>query len=67
RNASNIRVLLAEATTIDAGARKVLLDEGPPLEYDYLVVATGARAARRRAARAGRARMPEGDNKKARR
>jgi NADH dehydrogenase len=37
----NARVLLAEACTIDVAKRRVLLDDGM-LEYDYLVVATGA-------------------------
>src|SRR5512140_881123 len=37
----NARVLLAEATSIDAAARKVVLDDGE-LGYDYLIVATGA-------------------------
>ncbi|HEX3760115.1 MAG TPA: NAD(P)/FAD-dependent oxidoreductase [Kofleriaceae bacterium] len=37
----NARVLLASATTIDTANRRVALDDGG-LEYDYLVVATGA-------------------------
>ena len=37
----NIRVLLAEVKSIDVGARTVELDGGS-LQYDYLVVATGA-------------------------
>lgn len=37
----NARVLLAEALTIDVKNRRVVLDNGL-LEYDYLVVATGA-------------------------
>jgi NADH:ubiquinone reductase (H+-translocating) len=37
----NVRVLLAEATAIDAPGRCVLLDGGE-LSYDYLVVAAGA-------------------------
>jgi NADH dehydrogenase len=37
----NVRVLLATATSIDVGARRVVLDDGA-LDYDYLVVATGA-------------------------
>jgi NADH dehydrogenase len=41
RNQSNVTVLLAEATGIDPAARRVVLDEGT-LDYDYLVVATGA-------------------------
>jgi len=37
----NARVLLAAATAIDVANRRVVLDDGA-LEYDYLVVATGA-------------------------
>lgn len=37
----NVRVLLAEARSIDTASRTVALDQGS-LEYDYLVVATGA-------------------------
>lgn len=37
----NARVLLAAATSIDVANRRVVLDDGM-LEYDYLVVATGA-------------------------
>jgi NADH dehydrogenase len=37
----NARVLLAAATAIDVAGRRVVLDDGA-LEYDYLVVATGA-------------------------
>jgi NADH:ubiquinone reductase (H+-translocating) len=37
----NARVLLAAATSIDVANRRVVLDDGE-LEYDYLVVATGA-------------------------
>jgi NADH dehydrogenase len=38
---ANARVLLAAATSIDVANRRVALDDGS-LEYDYLVVATGA-------------------------
>jgi len=38
---ANARVLLATATAIDPAARRVVLDDGA-LDYDYLVVATGA-------------------------
>src|SRR5262245_22040368 len=38
---ANTRVLLAEARAIDVEHRRVTLDDGV-LEYDYLVVATGA-------------------------
>lgn len=37
----NTRVLLAAATSIDVEKRRVILDDGM-LEYDYLIVATGA-------------------------
>jgi len=37
----NARVLLAEAKTIDIATQRVVLDDGV-LEYDYLIVATGA-------------------------
>ena len=37
----NARVLLAAATSIDVAGRRVVLDDGA-LEYDYLVLATGA-------------------------
>ncbi|MGE0870069.1 MAG: NAD(P)/FAD-dependent oxidoreductase [Kofleriaceae bacterium] len=37
----NIRVLLAEARSIDVATRTVVIDDGT-LTYDYLVVATGA-------------------------
>jgi len=37
----NCRVLLAAATAIDVDHRKVILDDGA-LEYDYVIVATGA-------------------------
>lgn len=38
---NNTRVLLAEATAIDAKNRKVILKDGE-VEYDYLIIATGA-------------------------
>jgi NADH:quinone reductase (non-electrogenic) len=41
RRQQNVQVLLAEARTIDAAARRVVLDRGA-LQYDYLIVATGA-------------------------
>jgi NADH dehydrogenase len=37
----NARVLLASATAIDVAQRRITLDDGA-LEYDYLIVATGA-------------------------
>jgi NADH dehydrogenase len=42
RKQTNTQVLLAEVTAIDPGKRKVILADGE-LEYDYLIVATGAR------------------------
>ena len=42
RNASNVRVLLGEASRIDTDARQVELADGARLAYDYLIVATGA-------------------------
>ena len=39
----NVRVLLDEVTGIDAGSSRVLLDRSGPLEFDWLVIATGAR------------------------
>lgn len=41
RHQRQTRVLLAQAHTIDVERRKVLLDRGE-LDYDYLIVATGA-------------------------
>ncbi|MFN8062657.1 MAG: NAD(P)/FAD-dependent oxidoreductase [Vicinamibacterales bacterium] len=41
RRAPNVRVLFADATSIDVARRRVLLDEGA-LDYDYLILATGA-------------------------
>ena len=38
----NATVLMAEAKAIDAANKKVLLDDGSELAYDYLVVATGS-------------------------
>jgi NADH dehydrogenase len=38
----NASVLLAEVRSIDRKARKVALEDGSVLEYDYLVVAAGA-------------------------
>jgi NADH:ubiquinone reductase (H+-translocating) len=41
RNARNVTVLLDEAVGVDLGARKLLLRDNQPLEYDVLVLATG--------------------------
>jgi NADH dehydrogenase len=37
----NVTVLMAEATGIDAAARRVTLRDTAPIPYDYLVLATG--------------------------
>jgi NADH:ubiquinone reductase (H+-translocating) len=42
RNQKNVEVLLAEANSFDLAAKRVVLDEGF-LDFDYLIVATGAR------------------------
>jgi len=42
RHQKNAEVLLAEARSIDLAAKRITLDEGE-LDYDYLIVATGAR------------------------
>ena len=42
RRQSNARVLLAEVTGVNLDTRCVLSREAQPLEYDYLVLATGA-------------------------
>jgi NADH dehydrogenase len=42
RRAANVRVLLGEATAIDAANRRVQLADGAALDYDFLIVATGA-------------------------
>src|SRR5580698_7268063 len=42
RKQKNCQVLLAEAKSFDLAAKRVMLDEGY-LDYDYLIVATGAR------------------------
>src|SRR5689334_9650952 len=43
RNQKNAQVLLAEVKTIDPDARVVSCVDGEKLEYDYLIVAAGAR------------------------
>jgi len=45
RRASNVRVLLGEARSVDVASRRVQLSDGDTLDYDYLIVATGARHA----------------------
>src|SRR4051812_2096331 len=39
----NAVVLLGEVSDFDLTARRVILADGPPMEYDSLIVATGAR------------------------
>src|SRR5688500_12369527 len=41
RRQANVRVLMGEVTSIDAGRKVVMLDGGP-IAYDLLVLATGA-------------------------
>jgi NADH dehydrogenase len=45
RRADNIRVILGNVDAIDPVARRVHLDDGATLDYDYAIVATGARHA----------------------
>lgn len=42
RRFDNITVLLGEVMRIDRGARRLYLEDGDPVDYDYLIVATGA-------------------------
>ena len=42
RRQRNLRVLLGEAANIDPGARRITLTDGASLDYDYLILATGA-------------------------
>jgi NADH dehydrogenase len=43
RRAANTTVLLGEAVGIDPDRRRVLMSDGGPVDYDTLIVATGAR------------------------
>jgi len=45
RHADNVRVILGGADAIDPVARRVHLEDGATLDYDYLIVGTGARHA----------------------
>jgi NADH:quinone reductase (non-electrogenic) len=45
RGQANCRVVLAEVQAIDVAARRVRIDDGRQLAYDYLVLAAGARHA----------------------
>jgi NADH:ubiquinone reductase (H+-translocating) len=42
RKQANVTTLLGEVTGIDVEGRRVILDDGPALPYDHLVVAAGA-------------------------
>jgi NADH:ubiquinone reductase (H+-translocating) len=42
RRHRNVRVLLGDVQSIDTARRRVLLADGAIVEYDYLIVATGA-------------------------
>jgi len=42
RKQTNARVLLAEVTRVDLAARRVYTRETPPLDYEFLVLATGS-------------------------
>ena len=41
RKQPNVTTLLGEVTAIDVQARQVLLDDGPAIAYDHLIVAAG--------------------------
>jgi NADH dehydrogenase len=45
RHARNVRVLLGEVAAVDVARRRVVLSDGPPIDYDYLILAPGARHA----------------------
>jgi NADH:ubiquinone reductase (H+-translocating) len=45
RHADNVRVILGNVDGIDVVTRRVHLDDGAILSYDYVIVATGARHA----------------------
>lgn len=42
RRQRNLRVLLADVESIDVAARRIRLADGATVDYDYLIVATGA-------------------------
>jgi NADH dehydrogenase len=42
RHQDNLRVLLADVQSIDAAGRRLILDRGPALSFDYLILAAGA-------------------------
>jgi len=43
RRQKNTTVILADVVSVDIATRRILLAEGAPVEYDYLVLAPGAR------------------------
>src|SRR3954469_12540487 len=43
RKRQNVTVLLGEAVAVDADARQIRLSDCGPIDYDTLVIATGAR------------------------
>ena len=43
RKQQNVRVLLAEALSLDPAAKTVRIDDGSDIEYDSLIVATGTK------------------------
>ncbi len=45
RHADNVRVILGSADAIDPVARRVHLEDGATIDYDYLIVGTGSRHA----------------------
>jgi NADH dehydrogenase len=45
RRRADVTTLLAEVTGVDKAARNVILEDGEPVAYDTLVIATGARHA----------------------
>jgi NADH dehydrogenase len=42
RRQRNVRVLLGDADAVDVAARRLVLADGATLDYDYLILATGA-------------------------
>ena len=42
RHQKNVKVLLAGAHTVDVAGRRVLIDPGGSISYDYLIIATGS-------------------------
>jgi NADH dehydrogenase len=42
RRQQNLRVLLGDVNRVDVAARRVVLADGASIEYDYLIMATGA-------------------------